>query len=144
MHRESYSLEFKRRLLDSLKVNDGNVSKTVKQNKPFKDAMRKKWKDWLADGTREYTRAGNRKSASYEQVAEWVVECWRSLDAEIIANSFRQCGIVRSSAESDVMLHSRLAAMLGGEDVSEEFSESDTSTCTDSDEETLLETDEDD
>ena len=49
----------------------------------------------------------------------------------------------------DVMLHSRLAAMLGGEDVSEELSqssdsESDTSTCTDSDEETLLETDEDD
>ena len=84
-----------------------------------------------------------------KQVAEWVVECWRSPDAEIIANSFRQCGIVRSSAESDVMLHSRLPAMLGGEDASEELSqssdsESDTSTCTDSDEETLLETDEDD
>ena len=67
---------------------------------------------------------------------------------EIIANSFRQCGIVRSSAKSDVMLHSRLAAMLGGEDVSEELSQSsdsdsDTGTCTDSDEETLLETDED-
>ena len=93
-------------------------------NKPFKDAMRRKWKDWLADGIREYTRAGNRKSASYKQVAEWVVECWRSLDAEIIANSFAQCGIVKSTTQSDLMLHSRLAAMLGGEDVSEELSQS--------------------
>ena len=31
MHRKSYSLEFRRQLLDSLKENDENVSKTAKQ-----------------------------------------------------------------------------------------------------------------
>ena len=75
--------------------------------------MRRKWVEWLADGECEYTRSGNRRSASYTQVAEWVSQCWKDLDKDLIKRSFVGCGIIPSSSGSGVELHSRLRKILG-------------------------------
>ena len=40
-----------------------------------------------------YTKSGRRKSASYQQIAPWVDECWRSIDKDLITQSFVGCGI---------------------------------------------------
>ena len=84
----------------------------VSWNKPFKDAMRRKWKTWLVEGEKEYTRAGNRRSASYKQVAEWVEECWKDLDSDIVARSFVHCGIVKVPEEENPVYHHRLQQII--------------------------------
>lgn len=73
------------------------------------------------EGEREYTRFGNRKSASYKQIAEWVSECWKDFDGEIISKSFANCGITEptSTPSDNSSLHSRLQRLLHGEELSD-------------------------
>ena len=35
-------------------------------NKPFKEIMKEKWEDWIANGEAEFTQKGKRKCASYQ------------------------------------------------------------------------------
>ena len=35
-------------------------------NKPFKEIMKEKWEDWIANGEAEFTQKGKRKGASYQ------------------------------------------------------------------------------
>ena len=86
-------------------------------NKPFKDAMRIKWEEWLLNGDREYTRTGKCKGASYEMVAQWVSEVWREMSRDIIKRSFIETGI--QDCDDDEVLHSKLQSILAGTDPSE-------------------------
>ena len=75
--------------------------------------MRRKWAEWLADGECQYTRSGNRRSASYTQVADWVSQCWKDLDKDFIKRSFVGCSFIPSSAGTGVQYHSRHRKILG-------------------------------
>ena len=75
--------------------------------------MRQQWEDWLANGEKEFTRSGRRKRASYEQVANWVVEAWQDIPREMIQNSFKKCGIVAGpDGVNDDDLHTNLKRLL--------------------------------
>ena len=95
----------------------------VSWNKPFKSAMREKWQEWLRSGEQEFTKSGNRKSASYKMVAEWVDECWKATDNTLIAKSFNACGIV--TPENGETLNSRLQLLIGGGSLESDLSHSD-------------------
>ena len=51
-------------------------------NKPFKCNMRAEYLKWMDDGTAEFTKSGNRKRASYEEVVRWVTSSWQKIDAQ--------------------------------------------------------------
>ena len=94
-------------------------------NKPFKNAMRRKWEEWLSNGEREYTRTGKRKGASYDKMARWVArqvlrwvsEVWRDMSRDMIRRSFIETGIQQSANDED--LHSKLRSCLAGSELSE-------------------------
>lgn len=65
----------------------------VSLNKPFKDRLRNMWTSWMIEGHKEYTAGGNVKAASLSTVCEWVNEAWKGLPVEMVARSFKKCGI---------------------------------------------------
>ena len=65
----------------------------VSLNKPFKDRVRKKWMQWMADGIHEFTATGRQKKPSEELICSWISEVWNDIPAEMIAAAFLKCGI---------------------------------------------------
>jgi len=65
----------------------------VSLNKPFKSNIRKLWNTWMLDGKKEYTPAGNMKRPSIALVCGWVVSAWNDIPSDMVAKSFRKCGI---------------------------------------------------
>ena len=74
-------------------------------NKPFKDWVRERWTTWMVEGEKSLTPAGNVKAASLPTVASWVLEAWRDLPGEMVARSFKKCGISNSTdgTEDDML-----------------------------------------
>ena len=68
----------------------------VSLNKPFKDRLREQWNNWMIEGQKSFTPAGNMRAASLPTVRSWVLDAWRSLPAEMVARSFKKCGISNS------------------------------------------------
>jgi len=68
----------------------------VSLNKPFKDRLRERWNNWMIEGQKSFTPAGNMRAASLPTVCLWVLDAWRSLPAEMVARSFKKCGISNS------------------------------------------------
>ena len=60
----------------------------VSLNKPFKDGVRKRWMQWMADGTHEFTATGRQKKASEELICSWISQAWNAIPSEMIAASF--------------------------------------------------------
>ena len=48
-------------------------------NKPFKGHIIECYNEWLASGVRQYTEAGNMKTASPHLVVNWILESWNQL-----------------------------------------------------------------
>ena len=71
-------------------------------NKSFKDILKVKWTEWIASGVEEFTHQGNRRRASYELIANWIFETWKS-----VVNDFQQCGHIGWDGDHQ-KLHSRL------------------------------------
>ena len=46
----------------------------VSLNKPFKDNMRDKWNEWMANGDKQFTKGGNMRAPSLELLCEFVKE----------------------------------------------------------------------
>ena len=65
-------------------------------NKPFKDNVRRKYLAWMISGPFDYTPAGKKKAPSRNLVLRWVHEAWRDIPVEIVAKSFKTCGISNS------------------------------------------------
>lgn len=69
----------------------------VSWNKPFKDAFRDLYDDWLMDGKIELTKAGNRKPPPRETLLKWVkVAWWEKVTTETVIKSFKVTGISSS------------------------------------------------
>ena len=77
----------------------------VSLNKPFKDQLREKWTTWMIEGEKEHTAGGNVKAASLSTMCQWVDEAWKSLPAEMVACSFKKCGISNAidGTEDDIL-----------------------------------------
>ena len=65
-------------------------------NKPFKDNVRRKYLAWMISRPFDYTPAGKNKAPSRNLVLQWVHEAWREIPVEMVATSFKTCGISNS------------------------------------------------
>ena len=65
----------------------------VSLNKPFKDRLREQWNNWIIEGQKSFTPAGNMRAALLPTVCSWVLDAWHSLPAEMVARSFKKCSI---------------------------------------------------
>ena len=54
----------------------------VALNKPFKDGVRKRWMEWMADGIHEFTASGRQKKPSEELIVSWIAAAWNELRFE--------------------------------------------------------------
>ena len=74
-------------------------------NKLFKDRVRERWTTWMVEGEKSLTPTGNVKAASLTTVASWVLEAWQDLPGEMVARSFKKCGISNSTdgTEDDML-----------------------------------------
>ena len=62
-------------------------------NKPFKDCLREKWTQWMINGEKTFTPAGNMRAVSLTTVCEWVKDTWQNIPSEMVVRSFKKCGI---------------------------------------------------
>lgn len=73
----------------------------VSLNKPFKSNIRCSWNEWMINGPRETTKAGNLKRPSLVKVCEWIVNAWNAIPKEMVMKSFLKCGISNSLAGTE-------------------------------------------
>ena len=50
----------------------------------------------MVEGEKSLTLAGNVKAPSLTTMTSWVLEAWRGLPKEMVAGSFKKCGISNS------------------------------------------------
>lgn len=72
-------------------------------NKPFKDNVRRLYNERLARDDHEMTPSGRVKRASRAEACRWVASAWAALPRELVARSFKKCGI---SLDDDVLYDS--------------------------------------
>jgi transposase-like protein len=65
----------------------------VSWNKPFKAAYKRLYDDWMANGEKSYTAAGNVRAPSKVLALEWVKKSWDLVTEDVVKNSFKVCGI---------------------------------------------------
>ncbi|PFX12576.1 Pogo transposable element with KRAB domain [Stylophora pistillata] len=77
----------------------------VSLNKPFKDGVRKRWMEWMAEGIHEFTASGRQKKPSEELILSWIAGAWQDISEEMIESSFLKCGITNSldGSEDDLV-----------------------------------------
>lgn len=63
-------------------------------NKCFKAEVRKQWERWMAEGLHSYTKSGKMRRASYEEVAKWVHNAWKSIPTSTIISGFKEAEII--------------------------------------------------
>ena len=68
-------------------------SPDVVWNKSFKGKIQEFYDDWLANGKREYTDAGNMKPVPRRLIVEWVIKSWQAISNKIVAKSMKLCGL---------------------------------------------------
>ena len=62
-------------------------------NKPFKDRVRQMWQDWVCSDAVTTTKSGLPQKPDITLVCRWVKDAWDAIPADMIAKSFRKCGI---------------------------------------------------
>lgn len=77
----------------------------VALNKPFKDGVRKRWMEWMADGIHEFTASGRQKKPSEELIVSWIAAAWNDIPTEMVESSFLKCGITNNldGSEDDLV-----------------------------------------
>ena len=65
----------------------------VSWNKPFKQKIQEYYHNWLRDGKKSYTAAGNLRAPPIEEYLKWIVEAWENITPDLIQKSFKCCGI---------------------------------------------------
>ncbi|CAG8639559.1 9165_t:CDS:2, partial [Ambispora leptoticha] len=85
----------------------------VSVNKPFKNAITRRWEKWMDEGKGGLTKKRNLKKASYELICEWVSETWREISIDLLARSFEASGItLNPDGSKDYKMTSRLQAIV--------------------------------
>lgn len=99
----------------------------VSLNKPFKVNMRNLWNEWMLDGKKEVTAAGNLRRASIPTVCEWVVKAWDQIPSDMVSHSFKKCGISNEmdGSEDDLLYADMVASKSTPADVSTPIDEDD-------------------
>lgn len=83
----------------------------VSWNRPFKLEMRKQWQEYRKRNLR--TPAGNLKTASRQDVLDWVSRAWHSVTTDTIKHSFAACAITLPlDGSRDGLINDRLAEAL--------------------------------
>ena len=63
-------------------------------NKPFKDYCTEQYSAWfLKEGLESVTRQGNLKAPPRKEIVGWILAAWKQLSQEVIADSFKKCGL---------------------------------------------------
>jgi hypothetical protein len=77
----------------------------VAWNKPFKDRIREMYDDWMLNGEKTFTSGGNMRAPPLQIFCEWIATAWASLDKEMIAKSFKSCGVsINTDGSEDGMI----------------------------------------
>ena len=58
-------------------------------NKPIKEHMTQKYDEWVANVKHEFTNDGNMKPVSRRTVVQWIIEVWKEIKCEMVADSFK-------------------------------------------------------
>ena len=78
----------------------------VSWNKPFKEAYKARYNQWMVTGEKSYTPAGNVRAPSKVLCLQWVKEAWSSVSTEVVKKSFISCGIsVNVDGSEDQEVH---------------------------------------
>ncbi|KAG0436749.1 hypothetical protein HPB47_017773 [Ixodes persulcatus] len=76
--------------------------------KPFKDSLRETWEGFIRAGA--VTPKGNLKKPSRQDVVNFVSKAWAAVSEEVVASSFKRCGISTAlDGSEDRELHEQLA-----------------------------------
>ena len=63
-------------------------------NKPFKDHCTTLYSNWfINEGLDNVTRQGNLRAPPRAEIVRWILEAWKQLSKEVIADSFLKCGL---------------------------------------------------
>jgi len=65
----------------------------ISVNKSFKSRLRIKWENWLITGIKNYTKSGNLKRASCEEITKWISEPWDEVPVSTITIGFKKTTI---------------------------------------------------
>ena len=99
----------------SITLTENNLGTTsilqplyVSLNKPFKDGVKKRLMQWMADGIHEFTATGRQKKPSEVLICLWISQAWNNTPAEMIMASFLKCGITNNldGTEDDLVYDS--------------------------------------
>ena len=73
----------------------------VSWNKPFKAAYKELYNEWMANGEKSHTPAGNICAPGKLLCLQWVKQAWDCVTKEVIIKSFEACGISVSTDGSE-------------------------------------------
>ena len=65
----------------------------ISLNKPFKDGVRKRCMEWMAEGIHEFTANGCQKKSSEELILSWIAGAWQDISEEM--RNHQQSGWLR-------------------------------------------------
>ena len=65
----------------------------ISVNKSFKSRLRSRWENWLINGYKNYTKSGNLKRVSYEEITKWISEAWNEVPVSTITSGFKKTTI---------------------------------------------------
>ena len=87
----------------------------VSWNKPFKQAYKALYNEWMVSGEKSYTPAGNVRAPDKALCLNWVKEAWKSVTSDVTKKSFlvhvHVCGI---SASTDGSQDSEIGCIKDG------------------------------
>ena len=77
----------------------------VALNKPFKDGVRKRWMEWMANRIHEFTASSRQKKPSEELIVWWIAAAWNDIPTEMVESSFLKCGVTNNldGSEDDLV-----------------------------------------
>lgn len=68
----------------------------VSWKKPFKQAYKALYNEWMVSGEKSYTPAGNMRPPDKSLCLKWVKDAWQSVTTDVVMKSFAVCGISSS------------------------------------------------
>ncbi|KAK0134673.1 TBC1 domain family member 13 [Merluccius polli] len=79
----------------------------VMWNQPFKAILHESYDNWMAGvSDKEYTTGGNMRAPARRLLVAWVLKAWDQLDAALVKNSFKVCGLtVAADGSEDHLIH---------------------------------------
>lgn len=107
--------ESTKQLMKSMKIDSAVVpggctsliqAPDVSWNKPFKATVRENYETWMSSGEQQLTKGGRVKAATPEIICRWIIDAWSKLPEDLIAKSFRACGLgLATDGSEDFEIH---------------------------------------